>query len=110
MHNFWMCSNTFFDSQGTATGLHFLKFTLLPSEIDCRGNLIKRQSNKNVVYVSSNIILCNPHILETDMKKSYLYFVIPGFAPAQNLRDKAITVEREKSTVKRQITVKSRHK
>ena len=91
-------------------GYIFFKFTLLPSEIECRCNLIKRQSNKDGLYVSSNTILCNPHILEANMNKSHLNFLIPGFALSQNLPDKTITAEQEKSTAKRQITVKSRHK
>ena len=36
------CSNRFYDSQGTATGTHFLKFPSLPSEINRWCNLIKR--------------------------------------------------------------------
>ena len=36
------CSNTFYDSEGTATGIHFFKFPSLPSENNRWCNLIKR--------------------------------------------------------------------
>ena len=40
-------SNTFYDSEGTASGIHFFKFPTLPSEISRWCNLIKRQDNKD---------------------------------------------------------------
>ena len=45
-------SNTFYDSEGTASGIHFFKFPSLPSEISRWCNLIKRQDNKDVFWVS----------------------------------------------------------
>ena len=55
------CSNTFYDSEGTATGTHFLKFPSLPSEINRWCNLIKRQNNKDGFRVSSNTVLYHHH-------------------------------------------------
>ena len=37
------CSNTFYDSEGTATGINIFKFPSLPSEINRWCNLIKRK-------------------------------------------------------------------
>ena len=59
------CSNTFYDSGSTATGIHFLKFLL---EINWWCNLIKRQNNKDGFNVSSNTVLCHHHFLEKDIK------------------------------------------
>ena len=59
------CSNTFYDSGSTATGIHFFKF---PLEINWWCNLIKRQNNKDGFNVSSNTVLCHHHFLEKDIK------------------------------------------
>ena len=63
------CSNTFYDSEGTATGMHFLKFPSLPTKINRWCNLIKRQNNKDGFNVSSNAILCHRHFMKKDIKK-----------------------------------------
>ena len=60
-----------------------------------------------------DIVLCHHHFMETNIKKSFLRwnFLIPGFAPSQNLPNKTITAKQErKLSVKRKIIVKSRHK
>ena len=92
---------------------HIFKSNSLPSEVDCRCNLIKRQSNNDGLHVSMNTVLCHHHFTETSIKKSFLRwnFLVPGFAPSQNLPDKTITATQErKLSVKRKIIVKSRHK
>ena len=48
------CFNTFYDSEGTATGIHFFKFPSSSSEINRWCNLIKRKDNKGGFNVSSN--------------------------------------------------------
>ena len=77
---------------------HILKSNSLPSEVDCRCNLIKRQSNKDGLHVSMNTVLCHHHFMETSIKKSFLRwnFLVPGFAPSQNLPDKTITATQER--------------
>ena len=40
-------SNTFYDSEGTATGTHSFKFPSWPAKINRWCNLIKRQNNKD---------------------------------------------------------------
>ena len=62
------CSNTFYDNEGTATGIHFVEFTSLLSQINRWRNLINRQNNKDG-FVSSNNVLCLHNFMKTDIKK-----------------------------------------
>ena len=63
------CSNIFYDSEGTATGIHFFTFPSLPSEINCWWyNLIKRQNNNDGFNVSSSTVLCHNHFMEKGIK------------------------------------------
>ena len=66
------CSNTFHNSEGTATGLFFARFLSLPSEVSCLCNLIKRQNAKDGLYVSLSTVLCHHHFMATNIKKSSL--------------------------------------
>ena len=66
------CSNSFYNSEGTATGIHFFKFPSLPSDINCWCNLIKRQNNKDGFNVSLNTVLCHRHVKEKVIKMSFL--------------------------------------
>ena len=52
------CSNTFYDSEGTATGIHFYEFLSLSSEINRRYNLIKRQNKKKMGFIFPLILFC----------------------------------------------------
>ena len=63
------CSDTFYDSESTATGIHFFKFPSLPSEINRLCNLIKKQNKKDGFRVSSNTVLCHHHFTEKEIKK-----------------------------------------
>ena len=103
------CSNTFYDSEGTATDIHFFKFPSLPSEINRWCNLMKRQNNKDGFSVSSNTVLCHHHFTEKDIKKSFSRWkLLPGSFPSLNLPGKTIKPKQErKLPVREQITVKS---
>ena len=103
------CSNTFYDSEGTATGIHFFKFPSLPSEINRWCNLIKKQNNKDGFRVSSNTISCHHHFTEKDIKKSFLRWnLLPGSFSSQNVSDKTTTPkQKRKLPVRQEITVKS---
>ena len=103
------CSNTFYDSEGTATSKHFFKFSSLHSEINRWCNLIKRQNNKDGFNVSSNTVLCHHHFTEKDIKESFLRWkLLPGSFPSQNVPGKTTTPKQErKLPVRQQITVKS---
>ena len=79
MCSFWMCSNSFYVSEGTATSIHFLKFSSLPSEINRWCYLIKRQSSKDGFSVFSNTALCHHHFKEKGIKKSFSRWkLLPG--------------------------------
>ena len=103
------CSNTFYDSEGTATAIHFFKFPSLPSEINRWCDLIKRQNNKDGFKDSSNTVVCHHHFTEKDIKKSFLRWkLLPGSFPSQNLPGKTTTPRQErKLPVRQQITVQS---
>ena len=72
------CSNIFYDSEGTTTGINFFKFPLLLLEIYRWCNLIMRQNNKDGVLF--------PRILFyviTDIKKSFSRWkLLPGSVPS----------------------------
>ena len=101
MCSFWMF-NTFYDSEGTATGIHFFKFTSLRLEINRRCNLTKRQSNKDGFRVSSITVSCHHQFTERDIKKSFLRWkLLSGLFPSQNLPGKTFTpIQEQKLPVK----------
>ena len=65
------CANTFYNSDGLATGLHFFKFPQKNPEKQVWCNLIKRQDGKDGFCVNVNTYLCHKHFLESDIKKGY---------------------------------------
>ena len=101
------CSDTFYDSEGTATGIHFFEFPSLPSEINRLCNLIKKQNKKEGFRVSSNTVLCHHHFTEKEIKKSFLRWkFLPSSFPSQNLPGKTTTPKQERKLPVRQgITV-----
>ena len=103
------CPNTFYDSEGTATGIHFFRFPSLSSEINRWCNLIKKQNNKDWFNVSSKTGLCDHHFTEKYIKKSFSRWkLLPCSFSSQNLPGKTITPKQERNlSVRQQITVKS---
>ena len=63
------CSSTFYNSDGLATGLHFVKFPQKNPEKQLWYNLIKRQDGKDDFQVNLNTCLCHKHFLESDIRK-----------------------------------------
>ena len=51
------CSNTFYDSEGKATGIRFSKFPSLSWEINRWCNLIKKQNNEDSLSITSPLAL-----------------------------------------------------
>ena len=64
------CSNTFYNSVGQATGIHFFKFPQTNPDKQRWCNLIKRQDGKDGFNVTSNTFLCHMHFMETDIRKT----------------------------------------
>ena len=93
------CSNTFYNSEGTATGILFSRFPPLPSEINhcCTRTLIIRHNNKVGFYISRSTVLFHHHFMGTDIKKSSLSWkLLPVFVLSQNLTDKTFTPKKER--------------
>ena len=103
------CSNTFYDIEGTATDIHFLKFSFFLSEIYRWCNLKKRQNNQDAFNASSNTVLSHHDFTKKYNKKSFLRWkLLPGSVSSQKLPHKATTPNQErKLPVRQQITVKS---
>ena len=66
------CSNTFYDSEGTATGINIFKFPSLPSEINRWCNLIKRKITR-MGLVFPPILFYVTTILRKKILKSHFW-------------------------------------
>ena len=80
------CSNTFYNSDGLATGLHFFKFPQKNPGKQLWCNLIKRQDGRDDFHVNSYTCLCHKHFLDSDIRKTVNQWrLIKGAVPSQFL-------------------------
>ena len=64
------CANSYYDTKGNPTGLHFFSF---PKDIQRRNrwcNLVKRQHGKDGFVVTKSTFLCSEHFKKEDIRKT----------------------------------------
>ena len=64
------CTNTFYNTEGAATGLRFFGFPKKNSEKLRWCNLIKREEGRDGFKVTSATVLCEKHFTDKDMKRN----------------------------------------
>lgn len=64
------CANSYYDTAGNPTGLHFFSF---PNDVQQRirwCNLLKRQHGKDGFFITKSTSLCSEHFKTEDMRKN----------------------------------------
>ena len=80
------CTNTFYNTEGAATGLHFFGFPKKNSEKLRWCNLIKREEGRDGFKVTSATVLCEKHFTDKDMKRNpHHWRLVFGAEPSLNL-------------------------
>ena len=80
------CGNTYYDSKGIRTTVHFLKFPAKNPDKNQWYNLIKRQEGRDGFKVNKNTYLCHLHFKEGDYKRNPTRWRLhKGIQPSLNL-------------------------
>ena len=80
------CSNTFYNYDGTPSGLHFFKFPPKNQEKRFWCNAIKRIDGMDGFRVTDATCLCQGHFNEKDIKRNpNLWKLVAGAVPSGNL-------------------------
>ncbi len=80
------CTNTFYNTEGAATGLHFFAFLKKNPEKLRWCNLIKREEGRDGFKVTSATVLCEKHFTDKDIKRNpHHWRLVHGAEPSVNL-------------------------
>ena len=80
------CGNTYYDSKGIRTTVHFFKFPAKNPDKNQWCNLIKRQEGRDGFKVNKNTYLCHLHFKEGDYKRNPTRWKLhKGIQPSLNL-------------------------
>ena len=92
------CYNTFYNTDGYPSGLHFFRFPQKNPEKTRWCNLIKRVDGMDGFKVTDSTVLCEKHFTEADIKRNPGHWrLVRGAAPSVNLVSSSVSTERPKS-------------
>ena len=92
------CYNTFYNTDGTASGLHFFRFPQKNPDKLCWCNLIKRVDGRDGFKVTNATVLCEDHFAMEDIKRNPNHWrLVAGSAPSRNLFQGSTTIVKLKS-------------
>ena len=80
------CGSTFYNKDGSASGIHFFRFPAKNPRKQRWCNLIKRHDGKDDFKVTTSTFLCHFHFKEEDIKKTInMWRLRPDVDPSLNL-------------------------
>ena len=88
------CYNTFYNTDGNPSGLHFFRFPQKNPDKLRWCNFIKRIDGMDGFKVTSSTVLCEKHFTDADMKRNPGHWrLVSGAVPSLNLPSSSITTE-----------------
>ena len=92
------CYSNFYNTDGTASGLHFFGFPQKNPEKLRWCNLIKRVDGRDDFKVTSATVLCEKHFADADIKRNPTHWrLVTGTVPSRNLYESSTIAIKPKS-------------
>ena len=95
------CYNTFYNTDGNPSGLHFFRFPQKNPDKLRWCNFIKRIDGMDGFKVTNSTVLCEKHFTDADMKRNPGHWrLVSGAVPSLNLPSSSITTKKRISSRK----------